>query len=302
MMAVASAIEPLRAANRLSGRDFYRWHLLSSEGGPIHSSSGLPLQTLSIDNAPRLDRLFVLASMQIENLSSPRTSAYLQRLAAHGVPLGALSNGTFVLAEAGLLGGYRCTLHWESLRQFTEKFPAITVCRELYVRDRDRLTCAGGTAAMDLILDQVATDLGGQLAADVAEQFLHSRIRGPQEQQRMNIQWRYSVNDARIVKAILLMEQNLELVLSVEAISGRCNISPRQLERLWLQHFDSTPQRFYLGLRLNEARRLLKESTESIASIAMRCGFVSASHLSSTYRKAFGHTPGNERRKADLAS
>jgi transcriptional regulator GlxA family with amidase domain len=190
-------------------------------------------------------------------------------------------------------------LHWELLRQFAEEFPTIEVCRELYVRDRNRWTCAGGTAAIDLMLDQISTDYSGQLAADIAEQFLHSRIRAPQEHQRMAIQWRYGVHDARLTAAIACMEQNLEDLVPIEDIAKHCNLSQRQLERLWHQHFGMTPQRFYLAVRLNEAHRLLKESTESIASIALRCGFVSASHLGSAYRKAYGHTPGEERRKSD---
>ncbi len=302
MMAMASATEPLRAANRLSGRDLYHWHLLSRDGSAVSSSSGLSLQTGCVEKPRPLDRLFVVASLRTEKLRDAKIHHYLQRLAVRGIPLGALSTGTFVLARAGLLAGYRCTLHWESLRQFAEEFPAIPVSRELYVRDRDRLTCAGGTAAMDLMLDQIAADHGGQLAADVAEQFLHSRIRGPQEQQRMAIQWRYGVNDSRVAKAILMMEQNLENPVSVEHIAERCNLSARQLERLWLQLFDCTPQRFYMGIRLGEAQRLLKESTESISSVSLRCGFASASHLSSAYRKKFGHTPGDGRRKSDRAA
>ncbi|MEO6625868.1 MAG: GlxA family transcriptional regulator [Burkholderiaceae bacterium] len=300
MMAMASATEPLRAANRLRGQEFYRWHLLSPEGAPIRSSSGLALQTSSfLDHPPRLDRVFVVASLQIEELRDVTAHRYLQQLALHGTLLGAVSLGTFVLARAGLLNGYQCTLHWESLRQFAEEFPEIAVSRELYVRDRDRLTCAGGTAAMDLMLDQIASDHGGHLAADVAEQFLHSRIRAPQEQQRMAIHWRYGVNDARVAKAIALMEQNLEYLMSVQDIARQCNLSVRQLERLWRQLFDGSPQRFYMEVRLAEARRLLKESTQSIASIAMRCGFASASHLSSAYRNIHGHSPGEERRKSD---
>jgi transcriptional regulator GlxA family with amidase domain len=299
MMALASASEPLRAANRLRGQPLYEWHLLSADGASTRSSSGLELQTVSIDDAPEIDRLFVIASMQIEKLHDVRVNRFLRRLALSGTPLGALSTGTFVLARAGLLAGYRCTLHWELLRQFSEEFPTIEVCRELYVRDRNRWTCAGGTAAIDLMLDQISSDYSGQLAADIAEQFLHSRIRGPQEHQRMAIQWRYGVNDARITAAIACMEQNLEHLVAIEDIAAQCNLSQRQLERLWHQHFSMTPQRFYLAVRLNEARRLLKESTESIASIALRCGFVSASHLGSAYRKAFGYTPGEQRRSSD---
>lgn len=302
MMALASASEPLRAANRLSAQSLYEWYVLSSDGTPISSSSGLELQTVSIDDAPAIDRLFVIASMQIEKLHDVRVDRFLRRLAVAGKPLGALSTGTFVLARAGLLAGYRCTLHWELLRQFAEEFPLIEACRELFVRDRNRWTCAGGTAAIDLMLDQISIDCSGQLAADIAEQFLHSRIRRPQEHQRIAIQWRYGVNDARLTAAIACMEQNLEDLVPIEDIAQRCNLSQRQLERLWHQHFNITPQRFYLAVRLNEAHRLLKESTESIASIALRCGFVSASHLGSAYRKAFGRSPGEERRNPSFVS
>lgn len=298
MMALASASEPLRAANRLSGQALYEWRLLSSAGASVCSSSGLELQTTAIEDAPQVDRLFVIASLQVEQLRDARVDRFLQRFALAGIPLGALSTGSFVLARAGLLAGYRCTVHWESLRQFAEEFPAIEVCRELYVRDRNRWTCAGGTATIDLMLDQICADHGGQLAGDVAEQFLHARIRGPQEHQRMAIQWRYGVHDARITAAILCMEENLEQPLSIEDIAQRCNLSQRQLERLWHQHFGKTPQHFYLAVRLTEVRRLLRESTESITSIALRCGFVSASHLGSAYRSVHGHSPGAERRKS----
>lgn len=297
MMAFASASEPLRAANRLANQELYRWHVLSARGGAITSSSGFEVQTHAIDNAPELDRLVVVASLDIEKMHDRRVMSFLNRLAVQGKPLCALSTGTFVLARAGLLSGYRCTLHWESLRQFSEEFPGIHVCREIYVRDRNRWTCAGGVAAIDLMLDQITSDFGGQLAADVAEQFLHSRIRGPQENQRMEIQWRYGIHDNRVNAAIAIMEDNLENLIEIHEIARRSNLSLRQLERLWHRYFDTTPQRFYVSIRLKEARRLLKESTESIASIALRCGFVSASHLGSAFRRAYGHSPGAERRR-----
>lgn len=299
MLALSAASEPLRAANRLSNKRLYECTLLSPAGTCVDSSSGLTLSTISIDRAPRIDRLFVVASLDIEKLRDISVNRFLQATAVTETVLGALSTGAFVLARAGLLSGYRCTLHWESLREFAEEFPEIQASRELYVRDRNRWTCAGGTAAMDLMLAQIATDHGGQLAADVAEQFLHSRIRGPQEQQRMAIQWRYGVHDARIVAAIACMEQHLEQLVPIEEVAVRASVSERQLERLWHQHFGLSPQRFYLDVRLQEVRRLLKESMESIASIALRCGFGSSSHMSAAYRKAFGRSPSEERQKSD---
>ncbi|WP_426130384.1 GlxA family transcriptional regulator [Pararhizobium sp. PWRC1-1] len=299
MMALASASEPLRAANRLSNRSLYEWSLLSEEGGIITSSSGFETRTLSIGDAPRLDRLFVVASLDIESKRPKRILQYLQKLATTGMPLGALSTGTFILARAGLLLGKRCTLHWEAIPQFAEEFPDIEVTRELYVRDGNRWTCAGGTAAIDLMLAQISGDSGAKLAADTAEQFLHTRIRGPEEHQRMAVQWRYDIHDARLASAISIMEQNVEYIVAIDAVAKQSGLSTRQLERLWHQHFEMTPQRFYLNVRLNEARRLIKESSDTIASIALRCGFVSASHLGSAYRRFFGNPPSDERRKSD---
>ncbi|KFE33872.1 AraC family transcriptional regulator [Thioclava atlantica] len=296
MMACASASEPFRAANRLAGETLYDLHILSSTGGAISSSSGFKLETQALAFAPELDRLFVVASLDIEQLHDKTATRFLQRFAITGKPIGALSNGSFVLARAGVLDGYRCTLHWESLAEFGEEFPLIETCREIYVRDRNRWTCAGGIAAIDLMLEQVATDFGGNLAAEVAEQFLHSRIRGPEEFQRMETKWRYGVRDERINAAIRCMEHNLETLVEISDIAQKCNLSLRHMERLWHKHFDMTPKQFYMRLRLKEAQRLLKETSEPIAGIALRCGFVSASHLGGTYRRAFGRSPGEERR------
>ncbi len=302
MMALAAASEPFRAANRLARETLYQCVYVSIDGATVQSSSGVELKTVPAEQSGALDRLFVIASLRIEELRDPKVNRFLQRLAYSGCVVGAISTGTFVLARAGLLAGYRCTLHWEALRQFAEEFPNIEVCRELYVRDRNRWTCAGGTAGIDLMLAQIAADHGSQLAADSAEQFLHNRIRGPEEHQRMAVEWRYGVSDARIAAAIACMEQNLENLVPIDEIAKRCRLSLRQLERLWHQHFGTTPQRFYLNVRLNEARRLLRESTETIASIAIRCGFVSPSHLGSAYRTRYGHTPSNERHGTDQLS
>ncbi|AMB86459.1 AraC family transcriptional regulator [Pseudomonas agarici] len=301
MMALAGASEPLRAANRLSGKALYEWTLLTESGGAVSSSSGIEIQTLSIEQAPEVDRIFVLASLDIEHQKPPRMIRFLQRAAARGKTVGALSTGTFILARAGLLEGKRCTLHWECIAQFSEEFPTIEVTRDLYVNHGNRWTCGGGTAAIDLMLAQIALDYGSQLAASVAEQFLHARIRAPEEHQRMSIQWRFGVHDKRLTVAIAVMENNLESIVGIEEIADRCNLSHRQLERLWHQHFGMTPKKFYLELRLSEARRLLRESTQPIVSIAYSCGFVSASHLGAAYRRVWGCTPGEERRKFDGA-
>ena len=299
MMALSSATEPLRAANRQAGVAHYAWHLLSVDGEQVASSSGFRLlPEASLQAAGALDMVFVVASLGVTSYRNRQVFDWLRRFATTGRPLGAISTASFILARAGLLDGYQCTIHWESLREFAEAFPRTRPSREIYVRDRDRLTCAGGTAALDLMLDLIASEHGAKLAAMVADNFLHARIRPAGESQRMAIHWRYGINDPRIVKAIALMEQHVEDALAIEQLAGLVGVSPRQFERLFQTALGRGPARFYQDLRLEEARRLVIESTESLSAIALCCGFASVSHLGRAFRTAYGRTPGEERRRS----
>jgi AraC family transcriptional regulator, glycine betaine-responsive activator len=296
MMALSAATEPLRAANRITGRPLYSWHLLSADGEAVASSSGFTLlPDLAITSTEELDQLFVVASLGVSDYRNAHVFEWLRRFAAKGKPLGAISLGAMLLARAGLLNGYKCTIHWESQRDFAEEFPSLEVSPDIYCIDRNRSTCGGGTAAMDLMLDLIVREHGQRLATEVADQFLHTRIRTSQESQKTAIQWRYGVEDRRIVKAIALMEQNIENPISMRAIASLVGISHRQFERLWLKHFEESPARFYQELRVKAAQKLVRESTYSLFDIAVRCGFSSASHFGRCYRQFFNCTPGEER-------
>jgi len=296
-MALSAASEPLRSANRALGRKAYRWHLISIDGAPVQASSGFTMVAdHSIDQDTGLSLAIVVSSLDVADYRDQRVFNWLRHLAHSGCRLGAVSTGTFLLARAGLLSGHRCTIHWELLRDFAEEFPKIEVTRDLFCIDRDRLTCAGGTAALDLMLALIAEQHNERVAADVAEQFLHTRIRPPGESQRMSIQWRYGITDRRLVRAITLMEQNTEYPLPTQAVAQIAGISPRQLERLFVQHFDRAPSRFYLELRLRQSQAMLLQSTDSISQIAAKCGFASASHLGKCYRDVFKDTPAHARR------
>ncbi|MCW5236946.1 GlxA family transcriptional regulator [Verminephrobacter eiseniae] len=299
MMALSSATEPLRAANRVAGKPLYSWHLVSADGEPVSSSSGFALlPEFAMTLAPEFSHFFVVASIGVADYRNQQVFQFLRRYAASGRPLGGISLGTMILARAGLLDQRRCTIHWEALRALADEFPAIEVCRDLYCVDDNRLTCAGGTAAMDLMLELIARQHSRQLAAEVADQFLHTRIRSAAESQKMAIEWRYGVADRRIVNAITLMEQNIERPIPMKTIASLVGISPRQFERMWWKHFDMRPSQFYIELRLKAAQKLLHESTWSLLDIAMRCGFTGASHFGRCYRKLFDRTPGEERNAA----
>lgn len=300
MMALSSVTEPLRAANRVSGRPLYSWHLISVDGEPVSSSSGFALlPEFAITSSPEFSHLFVVASIGVSDYRNAQVFDFLRRYAATGLTLGGISLGTMILARAGLLDKRRCTIHWEALRELAEEFPSLDVSRDIYCIDGDRMTCSGGTAAIDMMLELIARQHGHQMAGEVADQFIHTRMRTAQESQKMAIQWRYGVEDRRIVNAITLMEQNIERPVPMKTIASLAGISPRTFERMWLKHFSVRPSQFYLELRLKAAQKLIRESTWSLFDIAMHCGFASPSHLGRCYKQCFGKTPGQERTASD---
>lgn len=296
MMALSSATEPLRAANRVAGKALYSWHLISADGQPVSSSSGFAMHPeYSIAVTPGFSHLFVVASIGVSGYRNPQVFSYLQRCSSSGIILGGISLGTMILARAGLLEKRRCTIHWEACRELADEFPSIDLTRDIYCIDGDRMTCSGGTAAIDMMLDLIARQHGRQLASEIADQFIHSRMRTAQESQKMAIQWRYGVKDRRIVNAITLMEQNIERPIPMKTIASLAGISPRTFERMWLKHFSIRPSQFYLELRLKASQKLLRESMCSLLDVAMQCGFASASHLGRCYKQLFARTPGEER-------
>ncbi len=296
LLAFTSAVEPLRSANRLTGRPLYDWKLISRDGGPAASSGGIEVMThASIAEVGRLPDLFVVAGLDAQRIDDPKILSWLRRLERGGCRLGALTTGSYVLARAGLLEGYRCTIHWENLAGFREDFPGIDTTAEVYEIDRNRMTCAGGTAAMDLMLGLIAVDHGRELATAVAEQFIHERIRDPSEPQRMALRNRLGITHPRLLEAIEIMEGDLEEPLSRDALAARTGISTRQLERLFRKYLQRTPTRYYLELRLYRARGLLTQTALSVLDVALACGFVSASHFSKCYRESFHKTPREER-------
>jgi transcriptional regulator GlxA family with amidase domain len=296
LLAFTSAVEPLRSANRLAGRPLYDWRLISRDGGPIASSGGIEVMTqAAIAGVERLPNLFVVAGLDAQTIDDRAILAWLRRLERGGCRLGALTTGSYVLARAGLLDGYRCTIHWENLAGFREDFPELDATAEVYEIDRNRMTCSGGTAAMDLMLSLIAADHGRELATAVAEQFIHERIRDPGEPQRMGLRNRLGIAHPKLLAAIEIMEGELEEPLPRGALAARTGVSTRQLERLFRKYLQRTPTRYYLELRLDRARGLLTQTAMSVLDVALACGFVSASHFSKCYRETFHKTPREER-------
>jgi transcriptional regulator GlxA family with amidase domain len=304
MIAFTSAIEPMRMANRNSGKELYRWSVFTVDGLAEKASNGLEITPDgSIDSADDISILFVCGGAEIADAWSKQLQFSLRRIAKrNNVKIGALCTGSYLLARAGLLDGYKCTIHWENIASLREEFSNVNVSDDLYLFDRDRITCAGGQASLDMMLKLISDRHGNKLVTLISEQFMCERIRSSDDRQRIPLHLALGSNQPKLTEAVTLMEANIEEPISLDELSNYVGISRRQLERLFQKHLNCVPTRYYLNLRLNRARLLLLQTSKSIVDIALACGFISAPHFSKCYRDLFGIPPRDERRKLQARS
>lgn len=297
MLSVASAIDPLRAANRALENPAYRWTLTSIDGAPVCASNGMEIVVgCALATLTHCDVLFVCAGLNTIPRGLRRIHAQLRVRSRHGEALGAISTGSQILAGAGLLDGYRCTIHWENQASFAETFPRAICTGHLFEIDRTRYTCAGGTASIDLMLQIIRADHGPRIAAEAANQFQHDRARTSDDRQRSGAARDLSAAPSKLRTAVELMATNLEEPLSGAVIAAGVGLSVRQLERLFLKHLRRTPGHHYTVLRLERARQLLRQTSVSILDVALATGFTTHSYFAHTYRIHFGRSPSQERR------
>lgn len=293
MMALTAAIDPLRHANHVLGHDHYRWSVYSETGAPVLSSSGLELMPKgdlgSVD--PRATAI-LCGGPNVGHHTSEKMLKWIRQAARSAPIIGGLCTAPRLLAEAGILDGCRATIHWESLAAFREAFPKVTVCESLFEFDRNRMTCAGETAGIDMMVTLLAARHGKELAAQVAAQVLHGRIRAAAESQSP-VQVRYGTRHPKLLQIIAVMEDNIEDPLELPEIAARAGCSRRQVERMFVRHVDCSPVEFYRRIRLERARRLLLESDMNCAEVATACGF-SLGGFSRAYRQRFGIAPHQE--------
>ncbi|MEM6616294.1 MAG: GlxA family transcriptional regulator [Pseudomonadota bacterium] len=296
MMCFSCALEPLRQANRLAGRPLYRLSIVTPENRTVVASCGLPVSPdLDLDAEDRFDTIIVSAGILPDTYDNPQVCAWLRKHARRGARIGAVSTGSIVLASAGLLAGRRATVHWESLDSFVERYTDVEVSSALWEVDRDRFTCAGGIAVVDMMHELIERDWGAELAGAVSDQFMHQAIRHHDDPQRLALRQRLGVTHERLLKVIELMEANLEEPLPREELAKTAGVSVRQVERLFRAYLGRTLGEHYLDLRLQRARHLLRQTSQSVMKVAVACGFVSASHFSRAYRQRFGTPPRADR-------
>jgi len=220
---------------------------------------------------------------------------WLRREARKGLVMGGLCTGAFALAKAGLMDGKRATIHWENQDSFSEEFQEVELTKSVFVVDGNRLTTAGGTSSIDLMLKLIADDQGEDLANAVADQLIYSSIRTDQDTQRLSVPTRIGVRHPKLSNVIQMMEDNIEEPISPSILAKEVGMSTRQLERLFRRYLNRSPKRYYMELRLQKARNLLMQTNMSVINVALACGFASPSHFSKCYRSHYDTTPYRER-------
>ncbi len=296
MLCFSSAVEALRIANRMSGEALYAWELAGEGGETAQCSAGITYQLdRDLDEVARDDIVLICGGIDVQEATSKRLLNWLRREARKGPIIGGLCTAGYTLAKAGLLDGKRATIHWENQDSFTEEFEDVTLTKSVFVIDGNRITTAGGTASIDLMLKIIATDHGEELANLVADQLIYTSIRTDQDTQRLSIPTRIGVRHPKLSQVIRMMEQNIEDPISPSVLASDVGMSTRQLERLFRRYLNRSPKRYYMELRLAKARNLLMQTDMSVINVALACGFASPSHFSKCYRAHYDTTPYRER-------
>lgn len=300
LISLASALEPLRMANQLSGQELYRWYTASVDGNPVWASDGVPITPDgSISSVPPADTVIVCGGTNIQGTVTVELVKWLRSQARYSKRLGGICTGSWVLARAGLLDGFECSVHWEWLAAMQEAFPRVAVSASLFSLDRDRLTSSGGTAPLDMLLHLIGRDHGHELSAAISDMFVYERIRNEQDHQRVPLKHMLGTQQPKLQEIVALMEANLEEPINLDELAAFVDLSRRQLERMFQKYLLCSPSRYYLRLRLIRARQLLKQTPISIVELAVLCGFVSTPHFSKCYREYFGVPPSDERAATD---
>jgi len=296
LIAFATAIEPLRLANRYNAGNFYSWTLVTETGQSATCSSGVNITADgALGELNRNDVILVCGGLNIKKNTTKPVLNWLRRESRKGLKIGGLCTGSYTLAAAGLLRDKKSTIHWENYDSFEEEFPDINLVKSVFTIDGNRFSSAGGTASVDLMLKIIAEDHSQDLTNWVADQMIYNSMRTENDEPRLSIPTRIGVRHPKLSKVIQMMEQNIEEPISPATLASDVGMSTRQLERLFRRYLDRSPKRYYMELRLQKARNLLMQTDMSVINVALACGFASPSHFSKCYRTQYETTPYRER-------
>ena len=290
------AVEALSVANWLDDQTLYHYNICSPDadqvGDVITSSNQVPVNvTATLDECLHSDIVFVCAYRDAARYDNPELTRVLKKIQRNKGKIAALSSGAFILARAGFLEGKSCTTVPEYRTTFSELYPQILLQENLFTVTGDLLTSAGGTATLDMMLYLIGLDHGKEFIHRVSQQFMQDRVRSSEEMQSTHRQLSLRIKSPCLGAAVELMEKHIAEPYSISTLASQIGTTPRNLEIVFRKYEDTTPGRYYLRLRLQQAKKMLEETHLSIANIAQATGFNSQSHFGKCFREQFGKRP-----------
>lgn len=302
-LGLAAATEPLFVANWLAQSPVFEWRIVSVDGEPVRASNG---RMASVDgdlaSASDCTTVFVLASFDPRAaVDNQVVLGWLRRIARFGIEIGGIENGSLVMAEAGLLDGHIAAIHWDNLIGFEERYPAVRAVSQLYAKSGDRITCAGASAILDMMVAWIAWVGDPDLSGDVADHLLLGGHRAAETEQRIADKSKPRGLDDVVAAAQALMREHIDEPLPGREIAGHIGLSLRQIERRFLRELGRSVHQEYLHLRMARAHQLLQQTELSVTEIAFASGFPSLEYFSRVYRQMFGCSPSMDRRQSTSA-
>jgi AraC family carnitine catabolism transcriptional activator len=301
-LGLAAATEPLFVANWLAQRPLFEWKIISIDGCPVRASDG---RVIDVDGAlaaaEDCKTVFVLASFDPHRSVRERPAIrWLKRIARFGVEIGGIENGSLILAEAGLLNGHQVAVHWDNAMGFQEHYPKTQAVSQLFARSRDRITCAGAAATLDMMMAWIEWHGDAELAGEVALHLLLGRPRPAQTAQQITAQNAPATSDA-VFAARALMAKHIDEPLTCAEIARRVGLSLRQIERRFRGELRCSVLQQYRQIRMAKAHQLLQQTDLRVTQIAFSCGFASPEYFCRLYRSLFGCSPSRDRRQSTSA-
>ncbi len=291
LVALSCAIDSLRAANKEVGKPYFAWSLISEEGCPVSSSSGIHMQCDQLEVANDADTIAVCGGDSSHSFYSTKIEHWLKMQARGNKNIGAISDGSFIVAACGLFDNCRSTIHWKCQSAYRERFANLDIRVSILEVDGNRFSCAGGTSSLDLMFNFFTNTLNAATIGRIADNFFHDKIRNVEQLQPVTSGYMYAGRNTILSKALVIMANHLETLISIKQIAEQLSISHRQLDRLFLRHFDKSPNQYYREMRLDRAAGLLRQTELGVNEIALRCGFQTSSHLTKYFKSRYKTTP-----------
>ena len=299
MMSMASALDTMRAANRIASRELFEWKIATINGKAARLTCDLLIEPdIMLDGQCSGDVLIIIAGFNQQYHVGPAHLKLISRLSRNFSAVGGIEAGSWILARSGLLERKSATTHWEDMEEFATRFPMVNLKPDRFVIDGSVFTTGGASPTFDFMLYLIRKRYGYPLAIEVSSAFIYDGVHSATDTQPLVSLGMLENKEPRVAAAIHVMERHIDEPIAIKTVARRVDISVRMLEYLFRQTLNMPPAAYYRRLRLQTARRMVVDTGLKLQEIAIRTGFNSLSSFSRLFKNYYHQSPGEYRKQA----